>query len=434
MMRIPIVMSIFEKIRSESSKNGKIKIISDNRDNKLFLLLLDFVYNPYFVTGVSNKKLSKDVSEVEVKDEHHFKEIEKVLNYLKENNTGKDYDVAVLNKFCEHIPEDGKIFLNEVFAKTYKCGVTSSSINKALGKDFIPSFGVMLAESYEKKEASVTSRFFLTLKLDGNRCLAVREDDKVSFYTRKGIEIKDMNELSKDMLSLPSGWVYDGEVILRNDGGLDSEKLFRETQKVIRKDGEKNNLQFYIFDNLPLSEFRNGESKNDYSKRRKQLDLLAVRASKLENIFVIPTLYEGEDKSMIEKLMIEYVEKNGLEGLMLNKADGKYKTKRTADLLKIKKFKSADLLVMGVVEGEGNFEGMLGAVLVQYKDNIVNVGSGFTLDERIKYWKDKDEITGKIIEVAYFNESENQNGGLSLRFPTFKGVRHDKDVEDIRYE
>jgi DNA ligase-1 len=35
----------------------------------------------------------------------------------------------------------------------------------------------------------------------------------------------------------------------------------------------------------------------------------------------------------------------------------------------------------------------------------------------------------QIVEIQYFEESNNEQGGLSLRFPVFKRVRDDKNEE-----
>ena len=52
----------------------------------------------------------------------------------------------------------------------------------------------------------------------------------------------------------------------------------------------------------------------------------------------------------------------------------------------------------------------------------VAVGSGFNQEERIKYQANPEELIGKTITVQYFEETKNQNGGLSLRFPTVKHI------------
>jgi DNA ligase-1 len=40
-------------------------------------------------------------------------------------------------------------------------------------------------------------------------------------------------------------------------------------------------------------------------------------------------------------------------------------------------------------------------------------------------------MIGKIIEVQYFEETTNADGGISLRFPVFKDVRTDKLEADF---
>jgi DNA ligase-1 len=58
--------------------------------------------------------------------------------------------------------------------------------------------------------------------------------------------------------------------------------------------------------------------------------------------------------------------------------------------------------------------------MINHNDNIVRVGSGFTIDQRQEFYKNPKKILGKTITVQYFEETKNQDGGISLRFPTFK--------------
>ena len=110
---------------------------------------------------------------------------------------------------------------------------------------------------------------------------------------------------------------------------------------------------------------------------------------------------------------------------MLNK-DTKWKNKRNNGILKVKSFKSADLLCTDVVEGEGKYKGTLGLIKCDYKGFELGVGSGFTDEQRHYYWNNPDEIIGKIVEVKYKNETKNKQGGLSVQFPTFITIRNDK--------
>jgi len=63
---------------------------------------------------------------------------------------------------------------------------------------------------------------------------------------------------------------------------------------------------------------------------------------------------------------------------------------------------------------------MLSCVTIKHKDHFVRVGSGFTIDQRQEFYRDPNKILGQIITVQYFEETKNQDGGISLRFPTFK--------------
>jgi len=428
------IYGVFSQLQETSAKTGKEEILKRHKGDEDILKALNFLLNSFITTGISTKKMNK---EIVLKGDANYQPIQNfdhLLTYVEENNSGRDFTVHMIQEFAnkheEHIAE----FIKKFVTKDLKLGISEKTVNKIYGKGTIPAFAVMLAESFAKKEAKVTGKFFITLKLDGNRCVAIREGSTIKFFTRQGQPIFDMVDLEEQFMNLPEGYVYDGELLLINTENLPSDKLFRATQKVVRKDGEKKDLEFHIFDMLPVAEFYDGKSKLTYEKRRNQLGVLEQHVAGQANIHILPVLYEGTNKEMIAHFM-KWVEENGHEGLMVNTADGLYLNKRTDGLLKVKKFKTADLLCMSVEKSiDGQFEGLLGRINVEYKGNLVGCGSGFTIDERQKFINNPDEIVGKIIEVQFFEEStDEKTGQLSLRFPVFKGIRHDKGIEDINY-
>jgi DNA ligase 1 len=428
------VVKIIGELQAESSKTGKEAILKANKDNELFRKVLRFVYNPFIVTGLSTKKITKNVK---INSSSYPTTLEEAINHLRKNNSGRDTDIAVIQSFINTLETDEmKEVAQQIFTKDLKVGITEKTINKVYGKGEIPSFGVMLAESYAKKEDKVKGKFFITLKLDGNRCVAVNEEDGVKFFTRKGQPIQGMTELENQFKELPKGLVYDGELLLVNKDNLPSDELFRATQKVVRKDGEKKDLEFHVFDSVSIEEFYDGKSKKTYEQRRNTLDLMFnhFNDGQIQAIKLLPVLYEGTDKNMIGVLM-KWAEEKNYEGLMVNTANGLYVTKRTDNLLKVKQFKTADLLVVSLEKAiDGQFKDLLARVNVEYKGNLVGVGSGFTIEERRQFTEDPDLIVGKIIEVQYFEESKDEKTGEpSLRFPVFKGIRHDKGLEDVNY-
>src|SRR5690606_25815847 len=139
-------------------------------------------------------------------------------------------------------------------------------------------------------------------------------------------------------------------------------------------------------------------------------------SSQLTFFEVLPILYQGSDIAQIERVLNEQVEK-GEEGIMINLNDGLYSFNRTRDLLKVKKMHDVDLEIIRLESGSNSNEDKLGAFIVNYKGHEVRVGSGIDKETREAVWANPDEYIGRVIRVQYFEETSNQQGGVSLRFP-----------------
>lgn len=413
------VKEILDKIASTSSRNEKETILKQNKDNELLKEVLQFVYNPFIVTGLSDKKMKKNPLF------RHPIMIDNIMDYLKENNTGTDVDIYRVKSFIQQQPQELQGSYYSIVTKNLKIGVTAKTINKILGKGFIPEFNVMLADKYADHESKVKD-FIITEKLDGIRNVLIKENGKIKMFSRQGQVVEGLNDIEIEADKLLDNYVYDGELLLRNDKNLNSADLYRATVKEVRKDGVKKNVEFYVFDMLPLDEFVSGKSKEGCFDRKAKL-FNVLNTLGLTWIKGLPNLYVGDDKSEIARLLSE-VEEQGKEGLMLNTIDGIYECKRSKNLLKVKSMQTVDLRLIGFEEGTGKYVGKLGRINVEYKGNTVGVGSGFSDEERIEIWNNQEKYLGKIAEIQFFEETKNQNDDkLSLRFPVWKGIRFDKD-------
>ena len=126
---------------------------------------------------------------------------------------------------------------------------------------------------------------------------------------------------------------------------------------------------------------------------------------------------------------IEEAQRLGYEGIMLRKDVG-YEGKRSKNLLKCKKFFDAEYVVKSldfdnhriIRDGKEVVVPMLSQAYITHKGYEVAVGSGWNQEQRIKYEANPELLIGKTITVQYFEETKNQEGGISLRFPTVKHV------------
>ena len=103
-------------------------------------------------------------------------------------------------------------------------------------------------------------------------------------------------------------------------------------------------------------------------------------------------------------------------------------------MIKIKKFNDAEYEVVGIEKGivqdveNGVVQKIeaVGSLIIEHKGNKVGVGSGLSLEQRKRWLEHPEEIIGKTVTVKYFEETIDQNGNPSLRFPVLKYVYEKK--------
>jgi ATP dependent DNA ligase domain len=439
-----LLLQKLETLQETTGKKAKSTYITENKTDKLFIKVLEFLYNPFKVSGISTKKLNKDVDKIP-----NTMNLLELLDYLTAHNTGTDYDIGIIKYFLDK--HDNNTILSQLISKTLTLGVSGKSINDALGESLVPTFDVQLAFPYDKTITSTSTKrqidryddddlLYVTQKLDGFRGLTTYKT-KIQTYSRKGQLIDGLDELHQDIENViqasglldmfPNGFAIDGELLLKNEDNLTSDALFRATTKELRKNGKKQNITYNIFDILPLDEFYYKDASTQmYKERRAILD--TIQSGQFTQ--VVPVL-DVITKNDIPKWS-NYASDQGWEGIMLNYANGYYRTKRSAELLKVKKMHTADLEIVGFNQAiDGKNAGQLQSINVKLDDeNVVQVGSGLTEELRLEIWNNQDKYLGAMVEIQYFELSENQNGGKSLRFPVFKDFRFDKTPDDANIE
>lgn len=414
------VIKIFKQVQETSSTNDKKSIISANKDNELFKKCLLFLLDGNINTGISNKKINKKVEPSSELAPYYLcrnSTFEEVMDYLIKNNTGTDVDIYEIQCFLIGHEEDRE-FYEQMITKSFRLGADAKVINSII-PGLIPTWEVMLGTSIEHCKLPENTWFSLSQKLNGNRCTYYNGE----FYTRQNKKYIGLNHIKEDIEKIPNAkeYVFDGELIYKNKEGLSDSSAFQKGTGIANNKSEsKEELKLVLFDVLPKEEFDKKISKDTYKIRKKHL--LDLKQYETENIEIVQIFYEGTDQSEIWK-WLDYCEQHDMEGCMLN-LDTPYECKRTKSLMKIKKFYDFDLQIVGYEEGTGRNKGRLGAFVVDYNGNRVKVGSGYSDEERVNFWNNRDKYIGRVITVKYKEISKDKKTGLeSLQFPVYCGIR-----------
>ena len=422
-----------KEISANNSRKYKQEVLQKYKDDPVIIRYLKIAFDPYAVYGISTKKLYKTVGG------NNIREVESVFElftYLTQHNTGTDQAVSLCQEIlsnCACYDREAADLLEKLICKDLSIGCDAKTINAVI-PGCIPQFSVQLAEKYfDKPERAEGKEFAITTKIDGGRIIAIKENGQVSFFTRAGQRYEGLVDLEKEMAEIiPDNYVLDGEITLLNYKDYDSKTAYKLAMKITRADGPKTGVKMLVFDGMPITEWKSQRSTLSWSDRRLMLECMTgFYNNSLTYFELLPILYRGTDTSKILELLDSEIAR-GQEGVMINICDAPYEFKRTWSLMKVKKMSTVDLEVVGYEEGSGRLSGTLGAILVRYKDgNIVKVGSGFSDELRTLIWLEPSDFVGKIVEIQFFEETTNADGGVSLRFPVFKDFRPDKLTPDF---
>jgi DNA ligase-1 len=419
------VLQDFVNLSNESNSNThKKEVIEFYSSNEIVKSLLEYTYNTFKQYGITSRNCKKR-SDL-IADANNYESIITLLDDLNNRTLTGHNAIKAYNRFVEDHREYEDLLWN-IIDRNLKTRSTITMINKVI-PNLIPTFDVVLAQTYDeksKKNLDWQDGWYMSRKLDGVRCLCIIDDKgEAKFYSRAGKEFKTLSKLAFELSSLGlSDVVLDGEVCVMDEEG--NEDFQGVIKQIKRKDFDMPNPKYIIFDYLTLEDFCRKESDTILSDRLKNLDVLDTLKS--PNLTKLKQIRNYADDTF-EYYVDEAIEK-GWEGLMLRK-DTVYEGKRSKDLLKVKKFYDAEYKVIDIehdfnrviVDGEEVEEMMLRNVVIEHRGNRVSVGSGFSHEQKRQYYANPDMIMGKTITVQYFEETTNQNGTQSLRFPTVKAV------------
>ena len=217
-------------------------------------------------------------------------------------------------------------------------------------------WAVQLAYNYTGSELRDGEWFALTQKINGVRATSFANE----LVSRGGKIFKGLRHIEKELLLLRNAlfeqssikFDFDGELRIADKyiAGLTDNEAFKLSvglaNSSVNMQG-KEKLQYIIFDILKTSEFQINTCSAKYTQRFDWLSIVdyVINKLNLKYIKIVPIVYHGKDKSQIDT-WFEYANNQGWEGLMINR-DMPYVYTRTKGLLKIKKFDTLDLKIVG---------------------------------------------------------------------------------------
>ncbi|MEL4318007.1 ATP-dependent DNA ligase [Leifsonia sp. YIM 134122] len=311
----------------------------------------------------------------------------------------------------------------------------------------------MLARAGSLADLGNGPEWAIEMKWDGIRAIASVEGDAVRLMTRNGNDVTaaypELIALA-DVAHVRSG-VFDGEIVATDASGRPDFGLLQERMNLV-KPGEieaarkRRPVRLFLFDVLELD--GDDLTAHSYSTRRTQLAKVidAPRGSPI----AVPDAFDGDAGSAIE-----FSRNLGLEGIVAKETGSPYEEGRRSGVwIKIKHLGTQEVVIGGWRTGKGNRAGTFGSLLVGLPTPeglryVGRVGSGLRdqdLERVMKLLEPLAQTENPFISVPREDSGdahwvtptlvgEVEFAGWtrtgSLRHPTWRGIRSDKNPGDV---
>jgi len=410
-----MIAELLEQIKHTNSSTEKVRLLkfyshadaTENQDD--LKALFQFVYSKDITFDITSKQIKLNGSGLNNKFPIHL--FNKILI-----TDGRNAKIQLIQTFLTmHTKLVQEYFLRGL-DRDLGIGISVKTINKAF-PGLLKEMGIMLATKATEEDFTRlfadTPWVYVNLKIDGIRATCEIKDGVATFTSRDGHVLPEflLENIKRDVIR------NFGHLNITLDGEIyasDFQKLMKIVQrKTIDLDNTiiRNQCKYAIFDVI--------DTERLLVERVFQLSTLKSS----EYVSFVPYVKLASSYPLLLKLARKYIDQ-GKEGIMVKHPQSKYEFKRSKMWLKFKDKHSEDVRVICCIEGDKGtkYEGMLGAFTVDFYGVKVNVGSGFTDEQRKSFWMEKDKMIDKLIEITYMEVTKDK----SLRHPVFERLRIDR--------
>jgi hypothetical protein len=333
----------------------------------------------------------------------------------------------------EMVSPNDALVIERVISKDLKCGVSTATANE-VWMGLIKDYPCMLCSQYEQKLVDkIQYPAYVQLKMDGMRFNAIVRDGKCEFRSRNGKEIQLLGNLEQEFIQMAGlmDVVFDGELLVMEKGQyLDRQTgngiLNKASKGTISKE-EAEKVVAVVWDAIPYMYFESGEYHKPYAMRYTVVDHAVKNLqSNRVNLVLTELVNNFEEANEIFQRFLAA----GQEGIILKDPNGIWEDKRSKSQIKFKGELECDMLVTGIEEGRGKYQGKIGALIAESSDGLVKVSVGSGLSDEFRTSTSPEELIGRIISIKYNARIQNKNGDHSLFLPIFIELRSDKSTAD----
>jgi len=438
------IIDILEELEQTPGSLAKKEILQKNKKNKLLKDVFLAAGDPYVVYYVNKFKMpgSKPLTRINFyhNDERLTKFVYEILFDLSSRKVTGNAAKSLVVSFMSDCTDLEQKWCQRILLKNMRCGV-QTTVNK-VWPGTIKGFEVALAETLKstfvdgegiKLIDEVTYPVRVEPKLDGLRCIAVKEKGIVTMYTRNG---SVLDTLPKIKACLEAGAfdnvVFDGEgIAASNDWNTSASIMMSKKTK-----HDDSDMLYHVFDMLDLKIWQEQDTINspNYSQRILNVAIAIQLLPKNSPIVQVPGVTvtnENDLLSYFQKCMDDEY-----EGVMIKNVATKYKFKRSSNILKLKPCVTYEGVIVAHYEGRHGTkrEGLFGGFEVVLPNGVITrLGGGFSdkLKAEIQL-VGPDSYIGKICELEAQPDPLTTDGLTKegkARFPVYMRFRDESDVD-----
>ena len=427
---LPGAITTLERIEKLGNEvKSKISLLQENRDNVLLKWIFVSALDWHVAYGFS-EGFAVDLS---VSAKHNGASMTSTWRRFMKSLTNRkavtNRERKRMSEILYAMPRYVRKWAYRILMRDLRVRILDTTARK-VWPDILHPCRVQLCANYTT-DSIIPRLTYLAPKMDGFRVLVAVSNAKKRegvVRSRSGLEIPHLaflvDQASRILIrgGLRSG-VLDAEATDKEG------KSWAKAASAVTTESSahaKKTIALNVFDLIPLKEFLQGYGKTRRYRRlgrlrqcmeksplqeHRNIRMMDIRLARdIQNSAPAKNRRALLMRCYDEYRVLGYEGMIGYDGMAEYQAGDSKRGRELSGLLRFKPFETVDVIITGYFEGKGNLAGTLGGFVCQTKEGVsIRVGGGFKLHERTEFWRVRDTMIHRLIEV------ERQSGALDIK-------------------